>query len=101
MCAMQSRASRIETLLRARFSPIILEVTDLSARHAGHAGARPEGETHYAVRLVSEAFRGQSRVERARAVHVALAAEFATGLHALSLSLAAPAEAAARAPGVG
>jgi len=90
---MQSRAGRIEALLRAHFSPTRIEVRDDSARHAGHAGARAEGETHYAVLLVSAAFRGRSRVERARAVHAALAGEFGDGLHALSLSLHAPEEA--------
>jgi stress-induced morphogen len=67
-------------------------VVDESARHAGHAGARPGGETHYAVLLVSEAFRGMSRVARSRAVHAALAAEFGTGMHALSLTLRTPQE---------
>ena len=89
---MQSRADRIASVLRAAFAPSVLEVTDDSARHAGHAGARPGGETHYSVRLVAAFFRGRSRVERARAVHAALASEFGSGLHALSLSLAAPEE---------
>ena len=59
-----------------------------------HAGARPGGETHYAVTLVAVAFEGQGRVARSRAVHAALTEEFASGLHALSLTLRAPGEAA-------
>lgn len=88
-----SRAERIETLLRAAFSPCELEIEDDSHRHAGHAG-NPDGggETHYRLRLVSSAFQGQNRVARSRAVHEALAEEFATGLHALSLKLQAPGE---------
>jgi len=89
---MQTRAERIESLLRAHFAPSRMEIRDDSARHAGHDGARAEGETHYSVRMVAASFRGQSRVERARAVHEALREEFGTGLHALSLSLAAPDE---------
>jgi len=74
-------------LLREAFVPEFLRVVDDSALHAGHAGARPEGETHYSVLIVSEAFRGKSRVARSRAVHDVLAPEFASGLHALSLTL--------------
>lgn len=89
---MSSRADRIRAALQARFSPLSLEVLDDSHRHAGHAGARPEGETHYTVILVSPAFKGMNRVARSRAVHEALAAEFANGLHALALTLRAPDE---------
>jgi BolA protein len=89
---MSTRADRIATRLTEAFAPALLRVEDESARHAGHAGAAPGGETHYAVLLVADAFAGQSRVARSRAVHAALAAEFAGGLHALSLRLRTPAE---------
>jgi BolA protein len=89
---MQSRAERIRSTLQARFAPVALEVADDSAKHAGHAGARPEGETHYSVLLVSPAFQGMNRVARSRAVHAALEGEFANGLHALALTLRAPEE---------
>ena len=87
-----TRADRLAAALRAAFSPTRLTVVDDSARHAGHAGARPGGQTHYSVLLVSPAFQGLSRVDRARAVHAALGAEFAGGLHALALTLRTPAE---------
>ena len=90
--AMTSRADRIAAALTARFAPSVLRIADESAHHAGHAGAAPGGETHYAVLLVSEAFAGQSRVARSRAVHDLLAGEFASGLHALALALRTPAE---------
>lgn len=93
MSELQSRAARLEALLRQAFSPLALRVEDDSARHAGHAGHRPEGETHYNVLLVSEAFRGLNRVARSRAVHQVLGPEFAAGMHALSLTLRAPDEA--------
>lgn len=88
----QSRAERIRTTLEAAFAPAEVTVTDDSARHAGHAGARPGGETHYSVAVVSPAFAGQSRVARSRAVHEALAGEFTSGLHALALRLLTPEE---------
>jgi len=92
MSAMPSRAARLEAALTQRFSPTLLRVVDDSARHAGHSGAQPGGETHYNVLLVSEAFRGMNRVARSRAVHAALAAELADGIHALSLTLRTPEE---------
>lgn len=82
-----SRAARIEATLRHRLAPTVLRITDDSARHVGHAGHSPAGETHFHVLAVSEAFRGKSRVERSRTVHEALADEFASGLHALALTL--------------
>ena len=89
------RAERIRSALLAAFPDAAVEVVDDSHRHAGHAGARPEGETHYSVRVVSPAFAGLNRVSRSRAAHAALEAEFRTGLHALALRLLAPDEAAA------
>ena len=86
------RTTRIEATLTETFAPLTLEVHDDSASHAGHAGAAPGGETHVSVLLVSPAFRGQPRVKRSRAVHEALATEFASGLHALSLTLRTPEE---------
>lgn len=67
------------------FSPTLLNVTDDSARHAGHAGAEPGGETHYNVEIESTAFAGKTRVEMQRAVNSALKEEFDSGLHALSI----------------
>jgi BolA protein len=90
-----SRSDRIRTALEAAFAPAQVTVADDSAKHAGHAGARPEGETHYSVLVVSPAFAGQSRVARSRAAHAVLDAEFAGGLHALALRLMTPEEAAA------
>lgn len=88
----QSRAARLQATLTRAFAPTVIRVVDDSARHAGHAGHRPEGETHYDVLLVSATFRRLSRVERSRAVHAALWGEFADGMHALSLTLRTPEE---------
>ena len=82
---MTNRTERIRARLTQIFSPSVLNVTDDSARHAGHAGASPEGETHYNVEIASAAFAGKSRVEMQRAVNQALQPEFDSGLHALSI----------------
>ena len=95
---MNTRADRIAALLSEAFAPTLVRVADDSARHAGHAGAAPGGQTHYTVLVVADAFAGQGRVARSRAVHDLLAAEFAGGLHALSLTLRTPVEHAAAPP---
>ena len=83
---------RIIARLTAALDPILLDVADESDRHAGHAGAREGGGTHYRVRVVSAQFERQSRVERHRLVYGLLTAEFADGLHALALVAKAPGE---------
>ena len=92
---MTTRADRIRAALERAFPPADVRVQDDSHKHAGHAGARPEGETHYSVRVVSPAFAGMARVARSRAAHAALEPEFGAGLHALSLRLLTPEEAEA------
>ena len=80
-----NRSERIHQILSDAFQPSQLDVVDDSHRHAGHSGARPEGETHYTVIIVAETFDGLSRVARQRAVMDVLRPEFETGLHALSI----------------
>jgi len=90
-----TRAERITAALEAGLAPATVTVVDDSARHAGHAG-NPDrgGETHYLVHVVSPRFAGLGRVARHRLVNGLLGPEFATGLHALSLRLETPEEAA-------
>ena len=78
--------------LNAAFAPDRLDVVDESHQHEGHAGARPGGQTHFRVDIVSEAFRGKSRVERHRMINAALASELAGGVHALAIQASAPGE---------
>ena len=80
-----TRQKRIESLLYTALAPDHLLVRDDSAQHAGHAGARPEGETHYTVEIATSKFDGLSRVAMQRAVMDVLRPEFDTGLHALSV----------------
>jgi BolA protein len=82
----------IRDKLTAAFQPERLEVIDDSARHAGHAGAREGGESHFNVVIVSDAFKGKSAVQRQRAIYSALREELAGPVHALSLKAFAPGE---------
>jgi BolA protein len=91
---MEQVAQTIRTKLAQAFSPQRLEVVDDSARHAGHAGARSGGESHFNVVIVAQAFEGVGRVERQRRVYAALAEEIAGPVHALSVKALTPAEAA-------
>jgi len=86
-------AQTIREKLTAAFAPAELSVEDDSAKHSGHSGARPGGQTHFSVRIVAEAFSGLSRVERQRRVYAVLAQELTpSGIHALSLTTLTPAE---------
>ncbi len=86
-------ADTIREKLIAAFTPVDLVIEDESARHAGHSGARPSGETHFQVRIVSAAFEGLSRVERQRRVYAVLADEMRGPVHALALPTLTPGEA--------
>jgi BolA protein len=88
--------------LTEAFAPLVLEVMDESASHAGHAGAAVHaakqggaatgiGETHFSVTIVSAAFVGLNRVARQRAIYQVLSEELAGPVHALALKADAPA----------
>ena len=85
-------AATIEAKLRAALAPERLVVEDESHRHAGHAGWRPGGATHFRVEVVAAAFSGLGRVARQRLVYRLLADEIAAGVHALALTTHAPGE---------
>jgi BolA protein len=90
---------RVANEMRARLAqlePQRVELIDESARHAGHAGARPEGESHFRLLIVAEAFTGRSRIERQRLVYDALGDLLRTDVHALSIIALSPAEDAVR-----
>ena len=79
--------------LTEAFSPQSLKVEDESQKHEGHAGWRPGGQTHYRIYIVSQVFKGKTRLERHRMINEALMAELAGGIHALALHASAPGEA--------
>ncbi len=85
-------AAAIEAKLTEAFQPLRLKVTDESHKHKGHAGARPEGESHFHVEIVSSVFAGKSRIERQRLIHAVLADELASDIHALATKILTPDE---------
>jgi BolA protein len=86
---MQVKQTITDKLTKA-FAPQSLDVVDESHRHEGHAGHRPGGETLFRVDIVSDAFRGKSRIDRHRRVNETLSGELAAGVHALAIPARAP-----------
>jgi BolA protein len=81
---------RISAKLMQDLSPAALEVIDESHHHAGHSGSRPDGESHFRIKIVAEAFRGKSRVDQHRMVNAVLAEELRERVHALAIQSSAP-----------
>jgi BolA protein len=84
--------TQIAEKLTAAFTPQSLDVADESHLHQGHSGHRPGGQTHFRVTIVSEAFRGKSRIERHRMINQTLASELSGGVHALAIHASSPGE---------
>ena len=82
----------IHAKLTRALTPTRLEISDDSARHQGHAGSRPDGESHFSVIVISERFAGLPKIERHRMVYSALAEELAGRVHALQLTTRTPSE---------
>jgi BolA protein len=83
---------QMEEALRQAFQPVYLEIIDESHRHAGHAGAHPQGESHFRVIIVSPVFAGKSLVQRHRMVNEALAELLRERVHALAITARTPEE---------
>jgi BolA protein len=86
-----SRQQRIHATLHAAFAPSRLDLIDESAQHAGHHGVREagydQGESHFALRIAAASLQNLSRLEQHRRINQAVAAEFASGLHALRITV--------------
>ena len=83
----------VEQAMRTRLAalnPVALELQDESAQHAGHAGSRPSGGTHWQLTIVSDAFRGKTPVARHRMVYEALGDLMKRDIHALKIEALAP-----------
>ena len=88
-----NHAHPVEVAMRARLAalqPLALELEDESAQHAGHAGSRPSGGSHWRLAIVSEAFRGKNAVARHRMVYEALGDLMKRDIHALKIEASAP-----------
>jgi BolA protein len=73
-------------------APLRMELVDESAKHAGHAGAAPGGNTHWNLTIVSAAFAGKSTVARHRMIYQALGELMQKPIHALAIRARAPEE---------
>ncbi len=82
----------LEQKLAAAFPGARIAVRDDSHKHAGHAGARPEGQTHFSVTVNSADFTGLSRLARHRAVMACLREELEGPVHALAIDAKTPEE---------
>ena len=80
-------ADTIAQKLNAALTPQQINVEDVSHKHAGHAGWREGGGTHFEVTVKAMAFSGKSRLQRHRMVNEILADELANSIHALELHL--------------
>ncbi|MEM7546918.1 MAG: BolA family protein [Pseudomonadota bacterium] len=83
-------ADQMRAKLEAAFAPAALDVIDESHQHAGHAGAREGGESHFRVVMSAASLADMNRVARSRAVHKVLEEELAGPVHALALELSVP-----------
>ncbi|MCK8786173.1 BolA family transcriptional regulator [Roseomonas sp. NAR14] len=72
-------ADEIEAKIKAALPDAEVRITDLAG----------DGD-HYAATVVSEAFRGKSRVQQHQIVYAALGGRMGGELHALALTTSAP-----------
>jgi BolA protein len=87
-----NRTERLRERLQAELQPSLLEITDDSHLHAGHAGAA-SGGSHYSVKIVSEKFEGRTLVMRHRLVYDAVHDMINKAeIHALAITAHAPSE---------
>jgi len=84
-----TRERRLREKLTTRFAPLELTIVDESHLHAGHAGAAG-GQSHYRVRIVSDAFRGIPPVGRHRLIYAAVEDMLRTDIHALAIEALPP-----------
>ncbi len=83
------RIERMREMLTTAFAPELLEITDDSARHAGHGGGA-HGHGHFSVRIVSAAFATMPPLARHRAIYEALGSMMRDDIHALAIDARAP-----------
>jgi len=85
-------ADLITQKLTAALEPQSLKVDDESHLHEGHSDSREGGQTHFRVYIVSDAFKGKTRLERHRMINGILSTELAGGIHALAIHATTPGE---------
>lgn len=82
---------KLEKRLVKVFAPYFMEITDESHLHKGHAGARPEGESHFSLTIEASSLEGLTRVQQHQRIYAALDDFFTKeGLHALRITCRSP-----------
>ncbi|MDA8107769.1 MAG: BolA family transcriptional regulator [Betaproteobacteria bacterium] len=92
----------LEPQIRTRLAtlrPERVELVDESAKHQGHAGWRPGGNTHWRLSLVSPLFAGKPTLARHRMIYQALGDLMDNPIHALTIDARAPGEKGTDNPG--
>lgn len=72
-------ASEIERLIKARLPDAVISIQDTAG-----------DQDHYAASVVSESFRGKTRVQQHQMVYEALGGRVGGALHALALTTSVP-----------
>jgi BolA protein len=85
------RALAIEDALRLKLEAEHVAVIDQSSLHESHLGTQ-DGGGHFQIVVVSEHFRGLSRLAAQRVVYKALGELMETEIHALSMRTLTPEE---------
>lgn len=80
-------ADEMEERLQAALSPTFLEILDESEQHRGHAGYQEGGQSHFRVKIASDALLEKSRIDRHRAIHTALGRDLVGRIHALAIEI--------------
>ena len=88
---MNARFLQIQNRLEETFHPILCQLQDDSAAHAGHAGAA-SGAGHFSLRIVCKKFEGLNRISRHRLVYDAVGDMMHTEIHAFVIVALAPSE---------
>jgi BolA protein len=78
--------------LNSALSPTHIDLTDDSEQHRGHGGYNPSGESHFTLKIESDAFADNSRLQRQRMIYAALGDLMESRVHALSIRATAPGE---------
>ena len=82
----------ITKLLTEELQPTFLDLRDESTKHADHNPAALAGGTHFDLTIVSEKFRGKSRVARHQLIYKILDAQLKGQVHALAIRALSPEE---------
>jgi BolA protein len=69
------------------FQPELLQIINDSDKHMNHPGSPNSGASHFRIKMIAEAFKDKSRIEKHRLVYAALEDDIKSGVHAIQLDL--------------